>query len=183
MDTNTSTTPARPRMRRFALVGMATVAAAAAFALMPLGSAYARAGQGHGCGAPMMGMDRGGDPAAAAARMDGMLKFMLADANATQEQRDKIAAIMKSARTDLADTQQRLRDGRGKVIDLMAAPTIDRAALEQLRVEQTQLHETVSRRMLQAAADAAEVLTPQQRAKLAETHRARMERRQAMRTK
>lgn len=182
MDTNTSTTSARPtRMRRFALAGIVTAAAAAAFALVPLGSAYARGG--HGCGAPMMGMEGGGDPAAAAARMDGMLKFMLADANATQEQRDKIATIMKAARNDLADTQQRLRDGRSKVIDLMAAPTIDRAALEQLRVEQTQLHETVSRRMLQAAADAAEVLTPQQRAKLAETHRARMERRQAMRAK
>ena len=58
-------------------------------------------------------------------------------------------------------------------MELLTAPTIDRAQLEALRVQQSQMRETVSRRMLQAMADAAEVLTPEQRAKVAE----RMQRR------
>jgi len=62
---------------------------------------------------------------------------------------------------------------------LLAAPTIDRAALEQVRVAQMQSADARSRRTLQAMADAAEVLTPEQRAKAAERMRRRMERRHA----
>lgn len=151
---------------------------AAATVLSPVTQAQARPGHGP-MGGPMMGMDA--DPAVAERRADGMLRFMLADIDATQEQRDRIAAIMKGARTDLADTHQRLRGGREQTINLLAAPVVDRAALERVRTEQTQLHEAISRRMLQAVADAAEVLTPEQRAKLAEKHRARLEQRQARR--
>jgi Spy/CpxP family protein refolding chaperone len=52
-------------------------------------------------------------------------------------------------------------------LQLLAAPTIDRAAIERIRVEQMQLAETATRRMTQALVDAAEVLNPEQRAKLA----------------
>jgi protein CpxP len=174
------------RLRRFALAGLSAAAAVAVFALTPAGSAFARPGHG-GCGGPMdmpmMGMGANVDPKVADARMDGMLKFMLADANATQAQRDQIASLMKAARADVAPTFQKLRDDHLKLIDLFAAPKIDRAAIEQLRAEQAQLHDTVSQRMLKAMEDAAEVLTPEQRAKLAAAHRARMERHQTQRAR
>jgi len=167
------------RLRRYALAGLAAVAAVAAFTLSPMGSAIARPGQG-GCGGPMdapMGMmGPNADPKAADARMDAMLNRMLSKVNATQEQRDKIGGIMKAARADVAPSFQKLREARLKFVDLFAAPTIDRAAIEQLRTEQTQLHEGVSQRMLKAMEDSAEVLTPEQRATLAAQHRARMER-------
>lgn len=174
--THIETSVAQPSKRRWALIGASglVVAAAIAFAA-PFGAAQARPGHG-GFGGPMMG-DDGGDPAVAERRIDGRVQMMLADIDATAEQRSKIGTILKGARNDLVASHQRLRDGHLKTLDLLAAPTIDRAALERQRIEQTQLHDTVSRRMLQAMADAAEVLTPQQRAKLAEQQRARMERR------
>ena len=53
-------------------------------------------------------------------------------------------------------------------MELLAAPTVDRTALEQLRVAQIQSADARRRRVLQAMADAAEVLTPEQRVKAAE---------------
>ena len=50
----------------------------------------------------------------------------------------------------------------------MTAPTIDRTAIERLRAEQIALAETASKRIAQALADAAEVLNPEQRKKVAD---------------
>jgi Spy/CpxP family protein refolding chaperone len=80
---------------------------------------------------------------------------------------------MKGAANDLASIRGQARDLRRKSMDLLAAPTIDRAQIENLRLQQLQIHETVSRRMTQAFTDAAEVLTPEQRAKLAEKRQRR----------
>ena len=64
---------------------------------------------------------------------------------------------------------------RQKAMALLAAPTIDRAALEQLRAQEMQSTDAMSKRMTQSMADSAEVLTPAQRAKLAELMKKRME--------
>ena len=50
----------------------------------------------------------------------------------------------------------------------MTAPTVDRTAIERLRAEQIGLAETASKRIAQALADAAEVLSPEQRRKVAD---------------
>jgi Spy/CpxP family protein refolding chaperone len=49
---------------------------------------------------------------------------------------------------------------------LLTQPTIDRAAIEALRVEHLALAEAASKRFTQALADVAEVLTPEQRRKI-----------------
>jgi Spy/CpxP family protein refolding chaperone len=54
------------------------------------------------------------------------------------------------------------------------APTIDRVALERLRVEQVQNVDALSKRILAAVEDAAEVLTPEQRQKFARHLQGRM---------
>ena len=51
-------------------------------------------------------------------------------------------------------------------MDALEQPTIDRAALEQIRATELQRAETASSRVVQAIADAAEVLTPEQRIEL-----------------
>jgi len=50
--------------------------------------------------------------------------------------------------------------------DLLTQQTIDRAAIEKLRVDQIAVHDAASKRLVQAVADAAEALTPEQRRKL-----------------
>jgi len=57
-------------------------------------------------------------------------------------------------------------DLHGALITLLTAPTIDRAALEQLRATEIGKLDQASKAAVQAMADAAEVLSPDQRAKL-----------------
>jgi periplasmic protein CpxP/Spy len=61
-----------------------------------------------------------------------------------------------------------MREGRHQALALLSQPTIDRGALEALRANQLQMAEQASRRLTQALADAADVLTPEQRRQLAE---------------
>ena len=53
-----------------------------------------------------------------------------------------------------------------RCIDTLAAPTVDRAKLETLRADQMKLAETATKRVTDAVADIADVLTPAQRAEL-----------------
>ena len=69
---------------------------------------------------------------------------------------------------DIAPLRGKMKEARTQGIELMAAPTLDRAAIEKLRTEQIALADISSKRVTQALADAAEVLTPDQRRKLAE---------------
>lgn len=51
---------------------------------------------------------------------------------------------------------------------ILVAPTIDRAKLESLRVGQLRTRNLISKRLADAVADAADVLTPAQRSQLVE---------------
>jgi Spy/CpxP family protein refolding chaperone len=79
---------------------------------------------------------------------------------------------VKAAARDLLPVRNQMREARRQAVTLLSQPTIDRSALEALRASQLQLAEQASRRLTQALADAAEVLTPDQRKQLAE-HAAR----------
>jgi protein CpxP len=152
------------RGRRWALAGLMAGATAA------MGAFAANA---HGTSGPMGFGAHGGwyndmDPAAMGKRIDAMVAFRLADIDATPEQRERIAAIVKAVAADMRTIREQMRNARRQSMELLAAPTIDRAALEKLRVDQIQLGDSASRRMLQAMMDSAEVLNPEQRAKLIE---------------
>ena len=116
---------------------------------------------------------RGMDPAKMQARLEKRVGYMVWQIGGTTEQRDKIVAIAKSAMTEVAGLRQQRREMRAQGLALLKAPTVDRAAVEKLRVDGMALADTASKRMTQAMADAAEVLTPEQRAKLAERMEAR----------
>lgn len=151
--------------RRWTLAGVAAATVAvigAAFSWH--GHAYAH---GFGFGGRHGGWEQM-DPEAMGKRLEAMVAFKLADIDATPEQKSRITAIVKGAFNDLASLRGQGRELRRKSMELLTAPTVDRAQIEALRVQQIQLHETVSRRMVQALVDAAEVLTPDQRAKIAE---------------
>ena len=93
--------------------------------------------------------------------------------DASTEQRQKVRSILEAAGNDLYPIRQQRMENRKQIGQALAAATIDRARIEQLRQEQLKLNDSASKRMTDAIAEAAEVLTPAQRAELAK----RMERR------
>jgi Spy/CpxP family protein refolding chaperone len=156
----------RKRMRRWTLAGLAA-AAVGAFAFHNISHAHGGAGCGPG-GFARHGMRGAMDPDTVAKFIDWRVSAMLSKVDATAEQKTKVAEIAKAAAKELAPLREQHRAARDQAMALLTAPTIDRAALEKLRGEELQLAETLSKRAIAAVADAAEVLTPEQRIKLAQ---------------
>ena len=101
-------------------------------------------------------------------RIDRMTKHMAVDLDATTDQQAKLATIAKAAVADLRPLQEKARAARAQAVTLLTAPTIDRSAIERLRAENIGLAEAASKRIAQALADAADVLSPEQRRKVAD---------------
>jgi periplasmic protein CpxP/Spy len=157
-----SVAPAKARRRWFA-----GLAALGGLGLLGAGAASAQPWR-HG---------RGLDPEGMARRLDRHIGRLMQDVGGTPEQKERIVAIAKAALAELRPMREQMRQARRQGLELLAAPAIDRRALEQLRTTQMQSADALSRRMTQAMADAAEVLTPEQRAKAAERLKRRMEHR------
>ena len=92
----------------------------------------------------------------------------LTKVDATQDQRDKIHAIAKSAINDVMAMRKDQSEGPEKFFAIMKADAVDRSALESLRTEKLGMADAASKRILQAVADAADVLKPEQRRQLAD---------------
>lgn len=160
--------------RRQALAGIAASVAAIGAATVQRDAHAGSMGFGHhGPGGWYGGMGSM-DPATMGKRIDAMVAYMLADIDVTTEQREKIAALAKGVATDMESNREQHMKLRRESLQLFAAPKIDRDRLEKLRVEQMKLGDAASRRMLTALIDGAEVLTPEQRAKLVERRQRRM---------
>jgi Spy/CpxP family protein refolding chaperone len=86
--------------------------------------------------------------------------------DASTEQKTKINAIAQKAADDIFALRAKHLEARKQVIETLAAPTVDRAKLEALRADQMKLAETATKRVTDAVADIADVLTPAQRADL-----------------
>jgi Spy/CpxP family protein refolding chaperone len=108
------------------------------------------------------------DPAMMNERIERMVKHLAVEVDATPEQRTKLTEIAKSAAKELQPMRQKVQEARKRGMELLSAPTVDRAAIERLRSEQIQAADAASKRLSQALADAADVLTPEQRKKFAE---------------
>ena len=100
--------------------------------------------------------------------MEHRIGSVLDELDATPEQEDKLWDIIDKARTEIRPTFRDFRETREEVIELLGRPTIDRAAAEKLRSERIAAIDQASQKMTTALLDAAEVLTPEQRAKLVE---------------
>jgi len=124
-------------------------------------------GMGHGFAADWQsGILNGAIEAVVEARADRMIRHLAIEIDATAEQQDKLRAIMRGAVKDLLPVRDKIMAARTTARDLLTQQTIDRAAIEKLRVDQIAIHDAASKRLVQAVADAAEALTPEQRRKL-----------------
>ena len=93
---------------------------------------------------------------------------MLDEVDATDEQRERVRAIATAALADMGEFHDFRREGREALVEALTQETVDREALETLRQSKLETADRASQRLLTALADAAEVLTPAQRAALAE---------------
>jgi len=93
---------------------------------------------------------------------------MLTKIGASDAQKSQVEGILKGAFTELGNTQRAHHAALGKAHELLLGASVDRAQMEALRAEQIRSFDAASKRMLTAFEDAAEVLSPEQRAALAE---------------
>lgn len=174
-DQSTPSTPSstvRARARRLLVV---SVAAASLGLLSISGMSYANEGFMHGGPAGhMMGMHGAHNEASMEKHLDRMLDRLVSDLSATQK--TSIKAIAKAAGTDMKAFHEQRKALHVAKIAILTASTVERNALEQNRVEEMRLAEQMSKRKNLALADAADVLTAAQRAKVGEHLKARLER-------
>ncbi len=154
----------RTRMRMFwvaTLVAALSTLAVTAWA-QPMGGGMGQHGGGH--------HGRGGDGMMGDSpeRMGRMVDRMLDGLNATDAQRSQIRQITQSAAADMKAQHETGRGLRERAMQIFTAPNVDPAAAEALRQQMLAQHDQASKRMMTAMLDISRVLTPEQRAKLAE---------------
>jgi len=147
---------ARGLVKPAALIALlAVVATAGAGAMEHAGGAFA----GHH-GGPMTVEDM-------TAHVDKFLQHAYIEIEATPAQKAQLDPIVKEAANDLIPLHAQMHDFHDKVLAALTADTIDRAALENLRVDHVRAADEASRRITQLVGDVATVLTPAQRKTLA----------------
>ncbi len=177
-DTQTSD-PGKPRKRGFRrYVAMAVLALASAFAGAFATKAVSHSSHwgshfGHYRGfkhtrGPMWFMRGPIDPEWAAKRAEHRAKHFAIEVDATPEQTKKLVDISTSLTADILPLRKKIRDARKDAVALLTADNIDRAAIEQLRAQQLAEFDAATKRVTLALADAAEVLTAEQRQKVNE---------------
>ncbi len=97
------------------------------------------------------------------ALIERMVKHAAIEIDATQEQQEKITALVTAVAKDLKPLHDQMRAAGKEIHDLLLADTIDRSALETLRAERLADAERISKNLVSALADVAEVLSPEQR--------------------
>ncbi|HLZ83364.1 MAG TPA: Spy/CpxP family protein refolding chaperone [Caulobacteraceae bacterium] len=154
------TTPTLAPPHRHWFAGAALAAAFVAGGLtLPLVTAYAADGGMH----HMMGHGHGDTHAMAMAHVSKVLD----EVGASADQKSRIEAILHAGFAPMASLHADMAKTHAGLHAILTAPTVDRAALEQLRAAEIARLDEATRTMTKAIADAAEVLTPEQRAKLA----------------
>jgi periplasmic protein CpxP/Spy len=95
------------------------------------------------------------------------LQAMLTKAGASEAQKSQIEAILKPAFEEMKVAHESHSAAFKQFHEAITAPSIDRARLEALRAGQLKSLDEASKRLVTAISDAAEVLSPDQRAALA----------------
>ena len=108
------------------------------------------------------------DPTEMAEHLQVHVAHVLDEVDATPEQKAQVKDIVAAATKDLEALHQQNGGIHKELHEIFTAPVIDRAKLETVRAAHMQALDAASKRCATALADAAEVLTPEQRQKLGE---------------
>jgi Spy/CpxP family protein refolding chaperone len=172
MEASNEKSTERRSLRRGILYGILGSGVLAAFvAARPIAAAVQGEGgwPGHG------GWGRHGhDPEAMREHLQVGVKWALRSVDASDDQQQKVGAILDAALEDAAKLHARHRENREAFAAGLTGATVDRAALENARKAEIALAEEASQLLTKTLADAADVLTPEQRQELlAHVHRFR----------
>lgn len=99
-------------------------------------------------------------------RAEFVVGFALHRLDASEAQEESVQKIVADAITDAFPIAKNHRENRDQLRTILAAPTVDRAAIEKLRVDEMALADELSRVVVAALGDTAEVLTTEQRTEL-----------------
>jgi periplasmic protein CpxP/Spy len=99
------------------------------------------------------------------------LGTMLTKVGASDTQKSQVDGILRPAFVNLQSVRDEHHAAFVQFHDVMLAPSIDRATLESLRAAQIKALDEASKSLVTAFGDAAEVLSPEQRAALAQEMR------------
>ncbi|MFZ5555307.1 MAG: Spy/CpxP family protein refolding chaperone [Pseudomonadota bacterium] len=134
--------------------GLGTALASAGF------SAFGHGGPYHGGFLRLHG--RGG-PEAMLERAEFASDWILTKVGASDAQKEQMRTIVGRTVNALAPLRQQHRAHRKAMLEVLAAPSVDTARLGELRRAELQLAGQASQALLDGVADAADVLSPEQR--------------------
>jgi len=157
----------RFEMNRRRWIGLSLVAIAGAGALAALLAAPALGGGGpfgHG------GWGRHGHQRMSEKHIRAGVEWTLRGIDASDEQVDRITTIATSTVTELRGLHEAHDGAREQLVAALGGASVDRAALETLRAEHVAAADDASRKITDALAQIAEVLSPEQRAELVAEH-------------
>jgi Spy/CpxP family protein refolding chaperone len=162
--TSRSSEPARrPFLRRLVAGGVLGFMGSAASASAGEG-AFSFWHTGRGCSRRHLSHD----PLAAKERADFMSDWLLDRLDASNDQRAQIKSLLATALDDLQQLREQHQAYRAAFVSALAQPAVDRAELERIRQAEVELADRASQTIVTTLAAMAEVLSPEQRAKLAE---------------
>jgi Spy/CpxP family protein refolding chaperone len=177
---HTSASPGSAPVRRFAALAFGV--GVLSLLGVGVGEVSAHGPGGHGMG-PRHRFERGASrpsgpasPEQMAERLERGVEFALDKVDATDEQKERVTAIVTAAAEDLRALREEKKDRRDEMRAAIVA--LDRAKVEALRQENLTVTDRASRRFTDALLEAGAVLTAEQREELAELLDERRERRE-----
>ena len=165
MDRSDASTPGAQRrnVRRGILYGLLGSGAVAAFLAARAIAAAVQGETGGWHGRHGRWLQHAHGPQAMRDHMQVGVKWALRSVDASEEQQQRVAAILTGALDDAAKLHDRHKENRESFAAALAGSTVDRAALETARKAEVAVAEEASLLLTRTLADAAEVLTPEQR--------------------
>jgi len=97
-----------------------------------------------------------------------MVQLLYADVDVSDAQKAQIDPLVQQAVADLAPLHSELHDSHANMLAVLGAETVDRTAIETMRIAHIRAMDQASQRITQLLEDIADVLTPAQRKALAE---------------
>ena len=97
------------------------------------------------------------------AKITRMVKHVAIEIDATTDQQEKITALVTAVAKDIKPLRDQMHAAGKEIHDILSADTIDRVALEKIRSERLAEADRISKNLVNAVADVAEILTVEQR--------------------